>query len=161
MSFLWLITPPKLVLCTLTNCVSAIIYTQYRKKLPWWGLRIALNYQSRNTNVEDTLKLYPLSRVIVIRWLFGPKSFLFMRFGTDLQCQACVSSFRADLKFNQKAAGYPFSICFITAPTGISCLTGHYCSSQGLQLGKTVGFCLLPFSTEICAVPSFTMKASH
>lgn len=155
MSLLCLASLLLCVLCTSTNCVvSALITTQCSKKLLCWRLRISWIYQKGNKKLEDILKLCPFSWVRVIRWPLGSKSSPFVRFEIDYNIRHVFPPSKQTSNSIRKLL-ITHLACFITVPTSISCLAGHYYSSQVLQLCKTVGFCLLLFSPEMYVIPFY------
>lgn len=98
MSHLWLST---------LHIICSVTVINYTKKLPWWDLRATPIYQERDADLEGNLILCPFSKMIVVGSFLEPVSTPTMGSWSGLQCQACIFSCGAALKFNQKAAGYP------------------------------------------------------
>lgn len=73
--------------------------------------------------------------------------------------QVCISSCGTDFNSNKEVVSCTNNSSATVAPMDISFHTSHYCSSQGSQLGKTIGD--FPLSPAACIAPSSTMKTSQ
>lgn len=112
------------------QCYSSI------KDLPW-DLRVSVIYGHKNINLDGSLILWPISKIIVIGSVLGPVSSPTVCSWPDMQYQKHVSSCEVGHKSKQNVLGCPPNICATNAHKGISCYAREHCSSQGSLLVKT------------------------
>lgn len=95
-------------LCSITYWlqwwVSALAIIQQTKKSIWWDLRVSLLYRWKDRNLDDSLILFPFSKITVVDLHMGPMNFLAMSSWPNLQ--AYVNSYEASLKFKKKMVGW-------------------------------------------------------
>lgn len=143
MSHLWMSTSQTLILCRLTKCewVSVVTSVLNTKRLLWWGLRAALTYGCRDKNLEGSLRLPSLSRIIAVGSRLGPVNSSTMGYLPDIQYQTCFSSCAIDLKSNQKVVTLvtPVASMPLLHPQPyLATSVIHYSSSLDSQMGKAI-----------------------
>lgn len=103
------------------------------RKAGWWGLRAALVCGYRDTNLEGSLSLYPLSRIRAVVYsqvLWTPNHEYLVRHAFPL-VKWVLSPTRTWLV----TLYHRVTVTLM----GMSYHSSHYCSSWGSQLDKTVG----------------------
>lgn len=108
------------------------------RKAGWWGLRAALVCGYRDTNLEGSLSLYPLSRVRVVvysRVLWTPQPWVLGQIHRTRHAFPLVKRVLSPTRTWLVTLYHRVTVTLM----GMSCHSSHYCSSWGPQLDKTMG----------------------
>lgn len=143
------------MLCAVTRCefLHKLLSNHNKTEFFWLVLRPALISEWKEMNVEGSLILCQVSRIVVSYSTLRLMRFLIMGSWPGVQYKAWVSFCGAGLKSIQKVAGYTYNIC----PTTVPCLTMLDTNEvQGFQAKVRLW---MTFPSGGCIAPSSSMKA--
>lgn len=128
----------------------SVLIAIYCKKLFCWGLRHTLVYGYSNKSLRAILILHPISKIIVVDFLWRLRTYLATRSWPRI-----VPSYWTGHRSNQNVIGYLHSVCSIIISGGIPSQVSNFWSLQSLQLYETNNY----FYSLLVCIASNTVKA--